>query len=303
MQFTLPVCLFSHKIPHKASSLPTYLSDRSRYSHVLLAWGCPRADVPLLQGMQQHLPGTHGQESIAWNTSCNSKDRMWLRVTPRQGGRAAAVQHWGLVVSSWFVVELWFRCLQPSSSSLVMWCMEIKYESCQNHLAVGEISLLTLPFLWQQLCHRTHFWTAAVTLRTTFRRAATEVTASAGILHSPALPWVLPFVVEVLRVTTSLELCEVIVSISNCLFSTHSFFYCPNQNSGSYFLSPVKRKCRNSSCNSTDSNIEVTLGSNKRFCSLCLQTFTIQATEQHFSSQLLVSVFRKRSQKKTVWGW
>lgn len=120
MQFTLPVCLFSHKIPHKASSLPTYLSDRSRYSHVLLAWGCPRADVPLLQGMQQHLPGTHGQESIAWNTSCNSKDRMWLRVTPRQGGRAAAVQHWGLVVSSWFVVELWFRCLQPSSSSLVM---------------------------------------------------------------------------------------------------------------------------------------------------------------------------------------
>lgn len=64
----------------------------------------------------------------------------------------------GLVLlSSCSVVEFWFRCLQAKALSLLwreafkpkslltLWKSE--YESFQNHLAVDEISLLTLTFL------------------------------------------------------------------------------------------------------------------------------------------------------------
>ena len=120
--------------------------------------------------------------------------------------------------------------------------------------------------------------------------------ASAGIFPSPTLPRVLPFVVEVLRVTTNLELCEIITPISNCPFSSTQLLLLskPKQRFLLSFPSPVKRRCKNSFCNSTDSSSEVTVGSSKRFCSLCLQTFRIQAAALHFSSQLLVFVFRER---------
>lgn len=146
------------------------------------------------------------------------------------------VMTWVLVNKSLFSLMMWREACKLKTST--MWKFE--YESCQNHMAVGEKMSLFHPEHSLAVSH------ACLSSQGEFKDVFRMALAQVGSLYvhhflcsSPSL---FPFVTKVLRVTGIFQHCNISIFVLIYPFSVHSFFSYSKQGNDSYLpFHPLQR--------------------------------------------------------------